>query len=85
MEERRNLYCGGGIDFKAVMSGVTLRTACTHVNKVLEERGVETPYTRFWEEDGLLWMDYGSWSSFFVWGHENDLKVYIERMEDGHE
>lgn len=84
MEECKNLYCGGGGVFREVQVGITLRQACKHVNDVIRERGKEIPYTRFWEDDGLLWMDYGSWSNFFIWGSEEDIKTYVAKLEVGH-
>ena len=35
------------------------------INNFLYEKGYKTYYTRVWEENGRLKIDFGSWSEFF--------------------
>jgi hypothetical protein len=36
------------------------------VNKFLEDHNYKSYYTRSWVQDGVTWLDVGSWSEFFL-------------------
>jgi len=36
------------------------------VNKFLEDHNYKSYYTRSWVQNGVTWLDVGSWSEFFL-------------------
>jgi len=46
--------------------GRTIKEAKKRIARFLDEKKYKSYYWRFWEEDGYIWVDVGSWSEFFL-------------------
>ncbi|MBO5969966.1 MAG: hypothetical protein J6S14_15870 [Clostridia bacterium] len=82
MEERRNLYLGDGTHFQMIMTDVTEDEMRMAIRAHLANTERPSHYLRYWEEDGVRWLDYGSWSAFFIWAtRENYEKLLLRNKE----
>lgn len=82
MEERRNLYHGDGTHFQMVMSDVTEEEKHMAIRTHLINTERPSRYFRIWEEDGVQWTDYGSWSAFFVWATKENFETMLKKNEE---
>lgn len=60
----------------------TMEQATVRLHRFLDERNIQSYYTRMWtQEDGITVIDYGSWSRFFYIVPVND-KTVAETMRE---
>lgn len=85
MEERRNLYLGDGTHFRMIMSGVNEKEMHRAISVHLSNTERPSHYIRYWEEDGVCWIDYGSWSAFFIWATPEDYERMVTRNRETEE
>ena len=67
---RKNLYFENGLGaWELLVKNVTEQEANKYMYDYIQRKNFKSYYTRCWyDEKGNLWTDYGSHSTFFVWG-----------------
>lgn len=53
--------------------GVDLNGASKVLKKFLDDYNYKSYYTRMWQRENELWMDFGSWSEFTVLVYKEDI------------
>ena len=81
MEERRNLYFGSGRNYKLLARNITFSEAMKTIHRNMENYERPSSYIRTWDEDGIRWVDYGSWSTFYAWSDVTNF-VAMLRLEE---
>lgn len=82
MEERRNLYLGDGTHFQMVMADINEKEVSYAIRAHLANTERPSHYIRYWEEDGVRWIDYGSWSTFFIWATKENYEGMISKNRE---
>jgi hypothetical protein len=82
MEERRNLYLGDGTHFQLIMSDVNEKEMHLAIREHLLNTERPSHYIRYWEEEGVRWIDYGSWSAFFAWATTENYDKMIRKNKE---
>lgn len=82
MEERRNLYLGDGTHFQMIMSDINEKEMHLAIRAHCSDTERPSHYIRYWEEDGVRWIDYGSWSAFFIWATSKDYERMLTKNRE---
>lgn len=80
--ERRNLYLGDGVHFQMVMENVTEEEKSMAIQAHLSKTERPSHYIRYWDEDDVRWIDFGSWSMFFIWATKENYEMMLKRQEE---
>lgn len=63
------IYYGNRANKTKIGFANSLSECCKVMNEYLKKNNLKSsPYRRYFESDGLIQVDYGSWSSFFYIG-----------------